>query len=84
MKSAYFCKPDFDNSNNSKVVTNKKKKEYGFGNSSKESLSLQERLQTSVKVVENCYPPATPKMLVLFLKEGKVLLQLLKPNLFLQ
>jgi hypothetical protein len=57
MRSVYFCKPDFDNSNNYKVVSNKKKKGYGFGNGSRESLSLQERLQTNVKAIENYRPP---------------------------
>ncbi|CAM6035013.1 unnamed protein product [Sphagnum compactum] len=47
MRSAFFCKPDFDNSNSSKAVSNKKKREYGSGNGSRESSSLQERLQTS-------------------------------------
>jgi hypothetical protein len=40
MRSAYFCKLDFDNNNSNKIVSNKK--EYGFGNNSKEFLSLQE------------------------------------------
>ncbi|KAH8941557.1 hypothetical protein BDL97_14G047900 [Sphagnum fallax] len=63
MRSAFLFKPDFDSSNSSKAVSNKKKREYGSGNGSRESSSLQERLQTSVEAIENCRPPPpTPKM----------------------
>jgi hypothetical protein len=65
MRSAFFCKPDFDNSNSSKAVSNKKKREYGSGNGSRESSSLQERLQTSVEAIENCRPPPTSKVWIL-------------------
>jgi hypothetical protein len=66
MRSAFCCKPDFDNSNSSKAVSNKKKREYGSGNGSRESSSLQERLQTSVEAIENCRPlPPTPKVWIL-------------------
>jgi hypothetical protein len=69
MRSPYFCKLDFDNSNNSKIVSNKKKREYGSYNGNKEYSSLQERLQTSVEVIKNCHPPPpTPKMLGLLLE----------------
>jgi hypothetical protein len=63
MKNVYFYKPDFDNSNNSKVISNKKKREYGSSNGSRESSSLQEQLQTSVEAIKNYSPrPPTPNM----------------------
>ncbi len=66
MRRAFLCKPDFDNSNSSKAVSNKKKREYGSGNASRESSSLQEQLQTSVEAIENCRPPPpTPKVWIL-------------------
>ncbi len=62
MKSAYFRKPDFDNINNYKVVSNKK--ECGSGSSSREFLPLQERLQNNTEAIKNCCRPLpTPKML---------------------